>query len=213
MSKTVGQIINFVDQMLPNVVDTTTKMIFIEDIFKSIKEYNINYVRCTTSYTSSTTPIISLPTGVDWKDLIYVGLSPTTYNSTNVVGATTPFEEYTYRPDKNVDMGMNWWEYTSSSIVLSKPDDAYHIDLKYLPSLICSASSDSTTLIPANDEIVDYIQNKLASQVAKFGSFPRIDLANNYEMEAQDLLNKVKIESKKFKWRRRNTGISYKEWW
>jgi hypothetical protein len=214
MAKTVGQVTTWVDQMIPNVVDSTTKYIFIEDIFKDIKEYNTEYVISDTTPTASSQATYSLPTGVTWKDLIFVGISPTTYNTSNIVGSTTPFVEYLYKTRRNIEQGMQWWEYTSTSIRLSSiPDTAYHMQYRYLPGLVCNASSDSTTLIPGNDYMVDYIQNKLASQIAKYGSFPRIDVANNYELEAQDKLTKIKIESKKMKLRRLGTAISYKEWW
>lgn len=214
MAKTVGQIINFVDQMIPNSVDSTTKMIFIEDIWKDIKEYNTEYVISDTTPTASSQANYSLPTGVHWKDLIWVGISPTTFNTTNVVGSTTPFVEYLYKSKRNLELGMQWWENTSTSIRLASiPDDAYHMQYRYLPSLVCNASTDSTTVIPGNDYMADYTQNKLAAQIAKFGAFPRIDLANNYELEAQEKLTKIKIESKKLKWARMGYSISYKEWW
>jgi len=214
MSKTVGQVINFVDQMVPNAVDSTTKMIFIEDIWKDIREYNTEYVSSDTTPTASSQADYSLPTGISYRDLIYVGVSPTTFNTSNVVGTTTPFVEYLYKNSKDTETGMQWWEKTSTSIRINGiPDDAYHMRFLYLPGLICNASTDSTTYLPGNDSMADYVQNKLASQIAKFGAFPRVDLANNYEMEAADKLTKVKIESKKMKWGRRNTKISYKEWW
>jgi hypothetical protein len=214
MPKTVGQIINFVDQMIPNAVDSTTKMIFIEDIWKDIKEYNTEYVTSDTTPTASTQADYSLPTGVSWRDLIGVCVSATTFNTTNVVGTTTPFVEYLYKNSKNAESGMQWWENSSSSIrIMGIPDDAYHMRFLYLPSLVCNASTDSTTLLPGNSYMDDYVQNKLASQIAKFGAFPRVDLANNYEMEAEDKLTRVKIESKKMKWKRRSFKMSYKEWW
>jgi hypothetical protein len=200
--------------MMTSFVDSTTKMIFIEDIFKDVKEFNTDYVVSDTTPTASSQATYSLPTGVSWKDLIYVGISPTTFNTTNVVGSTTPFVEYLYKTKRNEETGMQWWEYTSSSIrINSLPDNAYHMQFRYLPSLVCNASSDSTTLIQANDLICDYIQNKLASQIAKFGAFPRVDLSNNYELEAMDKLTRVKIASKQMYWRRLGYAISYKDWW
>lgn len=214
MAKTVGNIIGWVDAMLPNSVDSTTKMIFIEDIWKDIKKYNTEYVVSDTTPTASSQATYSLPSGVTWNDLIYVGVSGTTFNSSNIVASTTPFTEYLYRTKRNEEGASQWWEYTSTSIRLSAiPSNACHMQFRYLPSLVCNASSDSTTVVPANDDMVNYIQNKLAGQIAKYGSFPRIDLANNYELDAQEALIKVKITSKKMKWRQLGYSVSYKEWW
>jgi hypothetical protein len=88
MPKTISQVLGFVDQMIPNAVDTTTKMIFIEDIFKDIREYNTEYVVSDTTPTASSQATYSLPTGIRWKDLIFVGISPTTFNTSNVVAST-----------------------------------------------------------------------------------------------------------------------------
>lgn len=214
MSKTVAQIIAWVDQMLPNVIDSTTKYVFLEDMYKNIKKYNTEYVTSDTTPTASSQADYSLPSGVDYRDLMYVGVSPTTFNTTNIVGSTTPFVEYNFKSWKNEDIGMQWWENSSTNIRLSSiPDDAYHMRFKYLPSLVCNASTDSTTLIPGNDHMVSYLQNKLAAQVAKMGNFPRIDLANNYELEADEMLNKIRIDSFNFKTRQRGYNTSYKDWW
>lgn len=212
--KTVSQIIGWVDQMLPNAIDSTTKYVLLEDIFKSVKEYNTNYVVSDTTPTASSTPIYSLPSGISYQDLLYVGISNTTFNTTNIVASSTPFTEYLYKNSKDIQVGSQWWEYSSTSIVIhGSPDGAYHMQFKYVPNLIANASSDPTTVVNCNDSLTDYIQHKLASQVARSGSFPRIDLANNYELEAAEKLTKAKIDSKKFKWRRTNKAISYKEWW
>jgi hypothetical protein len=214
MAKTVGQVISWVDQMLPNGVDSTTKMIFIEDIYKTIKHLNTECITSDTTPTASSQADYDLPSGVDFKDLMFVGISPTTFNTTNIVGSTTPFVEYSYKSWKNAEVGMQYWENSSSNIRLASiPDDAYHMRFKYLPSLICNASTDSTTFIPGNDFMVGYCQNKLASQVAKMGSFPRIDLANNYELESDEFLNKARVESMKFKLKRKGYNMSYKDWW
>jgi hypothetical protein len=214
MPKTISQVLGFVDQMIPNAVDTTTKMIFIEDIFKDIREYNTEYVVSDTTPTASSQATYSLPTGIRWKDLIFVGISPTTFNTSNVVASTTPFVEYLYKTKRNEETGLQWWEYTSTAIRLSSiPDDAYHMQFRYLPGLTCNATSDSTTVIPANDYMCDYIQNKLAVKIAKFGTFPRVDMSNNYELDSMELLTKIKIESKKMYWRRLGYAVSYKDWW
>lgn len=214
MAKTIGGIVNWVDAMLPNAVDTTTKFVFIEDMFKDIKEYNTEYVVSDTTPTVADQAVYSLPSGISWRDLIYVGVSPTTFNSSNLTGSTTPFTEYLYKPERTVEIDSRWWEYSSTSIRIGTiPDDALHMRFKYLPNLVCNAATDSTTVFPGNDQMVGYIQNKLASQIAKYGSFPRIDLANNYELEAQEYLTKVKIESAKMKWKRISTDIGYRDWW
>lgn len=214
MAKTVAQITAWVDTMIPNAMDSTTKYILLEDIFDDVKRYNIEYVVSDTTPTVANQSIYSLPTGVHWRDLVYVGVSNTTFNSTNVMGSTTLFTEHKYRTLRQNDVGLSWIENSSSSIILSGiPGNAYHMRFRYLPSLTANSSSDSTTIVPANDEIIDYIQNKLAAMVAKSGAFPRVDLANNYEMEAQDAKSKVMIESAKFRWNRNKDSISYKEWW
>lgn len=214
MPKTISQIINYVDETVPNAIASTTKQLIIADIWKELKEYNSEYVVSDTTPTASSQKVYSLPTGVAWKDLIYVGVSATTYASTTLPLSTTPFTEYRYKAEDNEEIGNQWYEYTSSSIcIIAVPDNAYYMRFKYVPSLVMAASSDLTVPLLCSINMVYYIQHKLSSIVARSGAFPRIDLANNYELDAMESLSKIKIDAKKLRWSRLKSATSYKAWW
>ena len=61
---------------------------------------------------------------------------------------------------------------------------------------------------------MEYLQNKLAARVCKSGSFPRVDLANNYEIDAEFKLGiaRTHYHNTKFK-KQAKRNISYKRWW
>jgi hypothetical protein len=94
-------------------------------------------------------------------------------------------------------------------------ENKHWLRYKCLPPLVfCTTStSDSTTLLKVDDLLINYIQNKLAAKVCRSGSFPRIDLGNNYEMEAIESLNRAKLNKKQLETRTAKFKRSYKDWW
>jgi hypothetical protein len=74
-------------------------------------------------------------------------------------------------------------------------------------------TSNGTTTIVKNDYMVKYLQSKLLSRMCKVGQYPRIDMANNYEVEAMEALSILKREREEVENTMTPNRISYKDWW
>lgn len=217
--KTVGEIINYVDAIVPNAIGSSDKYVFLQDICKDIKQWNTYYDTWDTN-TSTSASFYNFPNAnIDWRDLLWVGVSNSTYDVA-VNPSTKPYSDYTEYKYKGLDesvKGLQWIENGTSGITFYglSTQNKHWIRYKASPSLIfcTTSSSDSTSFIKVDDILTDYIQNKLAAKVCKSGSFPRVDLANNYEMEASEALGKAKLIKRQLETRTAKFKRSYKDWW
>lgn len=215
MAKTIAEIIAWVDEIVPNKVESTTKQIFVRDLLgvgSDVYKYNTELTWHSTKTVANQNEY-DLPAGVKVEDLVWLGVSNTTYNSTDVLGTTTPFVEYKYYGLEDTKEGSRYTNYTTQLSITPTPDDAYHMKMIYKPNY-SAASSDSTTVLNLNNPLLEYLQNKVAARVCKSLSFPRIDLGNNYEMEAESKLDRARMHyynNRHSKYSKRN--ISWKGWW
>lgn len=215
MGKTIGDIITYVDSVIPNKITEATKIIFLSDLLGEgdFRKFNPEIVQYDT-YTVADQSEYDLPASIKVKDLLYLGVSPTTYNSTDVVGSTTLFQIYKYYGQEDSQIGQRYTNYTSQLSLIPTPDDSYHMRMKYRPFYgAYSASSDSTTIIEADNNLINYLQNKVAARICKSMAFPRIDMGNNYEIDAEMNLNNARLNYYKTRRAESNRNISYKRWW
>jgi hypothetical protein len=218
MGKAISEIIGWVNEVVPNKVNSTTMQVFLKELLGVGSEvYKFN-----TELTLNSTKTVAnqneydLPSGVRVEDIEWLGVSNTTYNSTDVLGTTTPFNEYKYYGLEDEIQGCRYTNFTSQLSITPTPDDAYHMRIIYRPSYAALgvASSDSTTILNLDNPLIEYLQNKLAARVCKSGSFPRIDLGNNYEMEAESKLATARMQYYKIKHvKQSKRNISWKRWW
>lgn len=213
MRKTLTQIIGWADAIIPNKVATTDKYVLLSDLlgegdFKKYNSFENTYeFQVTTSAAE-----YDLPAGVQVTDITYVGVTATTYNTTNLLKSTTPFTEYRYvgRDDE----GMGYTNYTSQLAFVPKLTGSYHCRIKYKPIYgPYTATSDSTTIIVADNSLINYLQYKLAARICQSMAFPRIDLANNFEISAETELSNAKTEYFRKKRYTSKLNLSYKRWW
>ena len=213
MGKTIETIISWADEVIPNKLSSTSKIAFLSDLLGdgNFRKYNDEELQYD-FYVSTHTAEYDMPRGIKIADLTYVGVSATTYNTTNQIRSTTPFTEYRYLGID--DSGIGYTAYTSKLAFVPKPSGKYHATLKYRPYYgPYTASSDTTTIIVANNNLINYLQYKLSAMICQAMAFPRIDLANNFELSAEYELMKARTQYYKYK---RITGkkhLSYKRWW
>lgn len=220
MPKTVGEILDICNELVPNRIGTTTKVKFLNDILATVKKYNTEITTLYTTGTVTSTAVYSLPSGVKVEDLTYVGISNSTFNTTTIAAnSTTIYLEYKFMGQDDPEVGLRYKEYTSSSIVITPmPDNDYYMVWKYRPPLgpfssTADPTSDATVTIDVNNFLTNYIQNKLCAKIAKSMAFPRLDLANNYEMDAVEDLNNATMNYYKVNQIKQKRRISYKRWW
>ena len=215
MGKTLQAIINWVDEVVPNAMETTTKQVFLSDLLGEGDFKNFNTARTyLDTYTVADQSDYDLPTGIKVDDIIRAYVSPTTYNSTDVVGSTTLFEKYTLLGIDS-EKSPGFVEYTTQIHLIPTPDDSYHMRLIYKP-VYRGNLADTTSLateILAQKPLIDWLQNKLAARVCKSLAFPRIDLGNNYELEAEEKLSAARLEYYQDRRKRCANKIGWKDWW
>jgi len=213
MGKTLESIIAWADETIPNKVSSTAKITLLSDLlgdgsFRNFNTYENEY----TFYVSSHTAEYDLPSGIRVSDLTYVGITATTYNTTNVLASTTPFTEYKFQGLH--DEGTGYREYTTKLAITPKPMGKYHAKLRYRPYYgPYTASSDTTTIVKADNSLINFLQYKLAARICQSMAFPRIDLANNFEMSAEYELSNAKCDYFKRQRALAKKPMSYKRWW
>jgi hypothetical protein len=220
MPKTVGEILDICNEIVPNRVNTTTKVKFLNDILAIAKKYNTEITTLYTTGTMASTAVYSLPSYVGINDILYVGISGSTFNTTTIAAhSTTIYLEYKLMGQDDPEVGLRYKEWSSSSIqIIPMPDDEYYMVLKYKAPLgpyssTADPTTDATQTINVNDFLTNYIQDKLCSKIAKTMAFPRLDLANNYELDAMDNLNQAIAYYYRLAQTRQKRRISYKRWW
>lgn len=220
MAKTLAEILSICDELVPNRVPTTTKVKFLNDILITARKYNTEITTLYTTGTVTSTAVYSLPSYIRVEDLTYVGISNSTFNTTVIAAHTTTlYSEYKFMGQDDPETGLRYWQYTSTSIgITPMPDDDYYMVLKYKPYLgpfssTADPSSDAAQVINVNDFLTNYIQDKLCSKIAKSMSYPRLDLANNYEMDANENLSLATMNYYKWTQSHQKRRISYKRWW
>ncbi len=213
MGKTLASIIGWADAIIPNKVASTDKYVLLSDLLGDGEFRRYNYYENTYDfYVSTHTAEYDLPTSIKVHDITYLGISNTTYNSTNMISSTTPFTEYKLKGTKDTHSG--YFECSTKLAIYPKPNGKFHAQLKYKPYYgPYTATSDSTTIIVANNNLINYLQYKLAARICQSMAFPRIDLANNFEISAETELSNAKSEYYYVERKRTKNNISYKRWW
>jgi len=214
MNKSISSIISYVNEVLPNAVQSTTLNTFIDEIVRTVKHYTPNIAVWSTQ-TVADQQAYTLPDHINVRDIISMHISNTTYNATTLVTSTLDWNPYRFVGYEDREKGLAYFRATTvgssaERICLSPiPDDVVYMKTMYWGS---PQTSESTDIIK-NDYMVDYIQNKLLAMIAKTGTYPRIDLANNYELEAMQNLTRLKLERKKVERELKERFKGYKDWW
>jgi hypothetical protein len=216
-SKTITQILDYVNSKVPNGVSTSDKIVYLSDIVNGydFEKYNTEHTTWSTG-TSSNCATYTLPTNVLIGDIRWFGISETTYNSTDVIGTTTPFTEYKYAGLREGAKTNCYTDFNSPNVVAIRPipDTRYHMKVIHKSKHSqYSASSDSTSVITAPIPLITYAQYKLSAEICKSMAFPRIDMANNYEIDAAEALARAKMLHAQYMRSMSKVNISYKDWW
>lgn len=212
--KSIADIKLLVDEFIPNRVQSTTKNKLIDEIARTIRHYTPD-VKVWSTQTVANQQVYDLPTHIRVDDIIRFEFSPTTYNSTTVVSSTLYWDFYKFVGYEDRNKSNIFYRGTTKASESERvginpiPEDVNYIRVMYWDY---PQTSDSTDVIE-NDYMTDYIQYKLMARIARIGNHPRIDLSNNYEIEAEAALRKLKQDREKIKLALSPKRISYKDWW
>ncbi len=216
MAKTITQILAYVDSKVPNRIATSDKIVLLSDILGDgqFKEYDPTLLYSSTYTSTGSSNTYNLPSGVRLEDVYWLGVTNSTYNSTNLLSSTTLWNEYKFAGIEDTLEGLRYYAYTTQYSLSPPPTDVYHLRVMYTPHYgPYNASSDSTTVIDVPNPLIQYAQYKLCAEICKHGSYPRVDLGNNYELSAVEALNEAAFFFHKSRHGNSKRNISWKRWW
>lgn len=217
--KTLGEILDLCDELVTNRISSTTKVKFLNDILHTVRKYNTKSITLYTDGTAADTQTYDLPSYVSIEDITYLGVSNSTFNTTVIAAnSTTYYVEYKFKGQEDPEVGLRYFEHSTQYGLYPIPDDAYYMKIIYNPYLgpfssTADPSSDAAVEINVDGHLTNYIQDKLCAKICKSGAFPRLDLANNYELDAMENLNLAMNNYYKTISKKSKRNISYKRWW
>lgn len=215
MSKTVAGMISYIDEVLPNAVSSDLKVTYIDESFKNVRRFTPDIVDWTTQ-TVADQQEYDLPNNINVDDIISLYICETTYNTTTVVGSTMEWLKYKFAGREDRMKGNIYYRGTTEAAAAERiglsplPDDVVYIRAQHWD--YPQTSNGSTTIIK-NDYMIEYIQNKVLAKVARTGAYPRVDLSNNYEIEAQFSYNNLMREHTRVRKGLQEKRIGYRDWW
>lgn len=208
---TLGEVLDYIDTVLPNSLTTATKVIFINDEIKELwrdmspyEIYEFDTVENQTFY--------DLPTNTKFDQIYEDGLKIAT--TTGSVNEDTLYNTYSFCASEDELTGYRFFDGLESNFgIYPEPDSIYDAKLKIIQYPTLYAVTDTSKVIGLDRDYIKLLKLKVLSRVAKSGTFPRVDLANNYYMDAVELEKKMKYYSKYQKHKDKRHSASYKEGW
>jgi len=208
---TLGEVLAYIDEVLPNSLTTSLKVTFINDEIKEIWRdmspkilYEFTTVEDQTFY--------DLPDNYTFDQIYEDGLKVA--KETGAVDEDTEYNTYSFCGSEDELIGYRFFNGMENNFgIYPEPDDAYNAKIKLLQYPTLYETTDTDEVIDLNKDYIKLLKLKVIARVAKTGTFPRVDLANNYTMDAMELEKKMKYYTEYEKFRDRRRLISYKEGW
>lgn len=214
MAESLNDVLNYINSLLSNGISTENKVTIINDILKNDWKHFTSTAYHTFN-TASSQVYYDMPTNCKVYHIVENGVGVCATASTAAT-STTIYEPYHFIGQDETQESNVFFECSTSTTqigIYPTPNDVYPARIKYqvYPTLMTSTAT--TTVFNVDDDFINYVKNKAMSVVAKSGKFPRVDLANNYEMDAKEILRKVKLRKKQEKTKTSRYRISYQGGW
>lgn len=210
MAKTLGQVLSYVHEVLPNSFPTTTLITFVNDEIRLFWQY-LTSTEYYEFQMSSGQAIYSFPTNVKMDQVIENGvlISDTTSSPTS----SAEWTAYTFCGADEELTGSRYFEALDNFGVYPVPDNGYYARLIYQDYPTLMASSDTNTQFDLDQDYVDILTYRTLARVAKSGKYPRVDLANNYTLDAKEIEQKMKVKQMNDFTKTARKRWSYKQWY
>lgn len=195
MAETIGSIIDLINEVYPNGLNSSTLLTIINRESKKLYPYLTNSTINTTNITTTSDsgyPLPSTDVHFDMLESVYVG--DTTADSSTI------YQEYTYAPSSNDLTGYKYYNAFGNNVGLfPEPTTSdLPIVLKYRePPVLVTSTSDSSTFLNFNDDLTQVLMDNVLSRIAKSGRFPRVTLANNYAIDGLASKRDMMLREKK----------------
>ena len=208
---TLNNILDYVDMLYPNTLSVANKI----EIINRVQRYIFKYMATEGIYGFDSIinePFYSLESSDCTIDLIKnVEVAATTLPVTTA----TVFIDYKFagRSD-NLENGYYFYDAYGTLGLYPIPDKSgYSVRIIYDKRPIILASSDGGTTLNLEADFISYIEKKTCAEVAKCGSYPDVEMANNFEADSQEFERRLKMDWYKRRAKNPDKTWSYKNDW
>lgn len=214
MSDTLQQVLDYIDEILPNSVNTTTKIRFINDAQTNYFRYLTRSDFYDSLDTIADQATYALPTNITIDRVEDIMVS----DSTAAVTSTHNFTLYKHvgLNDTMYTYGRSWYDGLDNTFGIyplpTSDEEDHPIRVRYKMYPIMMASSDTATQFNFDQDYVELIKLQALAKVAKSGRFPNVELANNYERDAREKWKHVRLQTQKNEAKNPRSTWSYKDW-
>lgn len=210
-AETLSQALSYIDELLPNKVASTTKITLINNELRRLWPY-MTSTEIYEFVTVSSQYVYSLPSDCEFESIVENGLA--IGDSTATATSTTVFTTYSFAGDDEELTDYHYYNVSGSLGIYPAPEYSdYPARLKYQKRPTLFASSDTNSQFDVEEDFVDVIKLRTMSKVAKCGNNPDVELANNYDADADQLERKLKMRTLKKRSKTPRTRWSYREGW
>ena len=211
MAETLQQALDYINEILPNRINSTTIIMFINQeqrkIWHSLTSTNMYEFE-----TSSGVSLYSLPTDCELEYIVENGIQIS--DSTGAVTSTTLWNTYDYAGADEELTGSRYYEALDNFGLYPVPEQTGlkgRIRYQERPTLF--ASTDTGISFNLDEDWIDFIKFKVMSRIAKSGNNPDVELANNYEADAIEIKKDLEMRKKKEEVKTPRYRYSYKDGW
>jgi hypothetical protein len=208
---TLGNVLTYIDTVYPNKFGSTMKISFINDEQRKIFKF-MNPSGMATFNTVADQFSYALPSDCDIDQIQQVLVT----SSTEAVDSETTFDNYEFAGlDQEMSGGNFYYDVFGKIGVFPVPDkNGYTGRIIYSKRpVLFTSTDDSAVELNLEEDWLDYIKFRVISRIAKSGSYPDIDLANNYEADAMEIERRLKMDRANRKMKNPRERISYQEGW
>lgn len=213
MAESLQEMLDYINEVTPNAVNTTTIIGYINKEQKKYWE----------KLTSTTYHDFTLSSGVAYYDLPadckfeYIrenGLS--VYNTTSAISSSdTEYTKYSYAGADEEFVDESYYRFTTQLGIYPVPTTSgQYARLWYQQRpTVFATTAGSTDQFNLDDDWIDFIRYKVMARVAVTGNNPDIEMKNNYELEAQEVWKSMLMRKAKEKMKDTRKRNSYREGW
>jgi hypothetical protein len=210
-TESLADMLSFINEFLPNGMSSTSIVRLINIEQNKLSRY-LGYNKSDISLkTSSGIALYNLPSDCEIDKINALLVSDST-----AITSTALFSEYSIKGNDEELIGNNYYSANNGTFGLYPvPENTgNNIYLSYIsrPTQFLYGTSDTTTLFNIDRDYLDIIRYRVMSRVAKAGNNPDVELGNNYDIEADSVERRLKLNRAKKRFALGGKAVSYKEW-
>jgi hypothetical protein len=205
MAETLAQILTYINELLPNRINSTTIVTLINNEQRKIWE------KMTPESYYSFDTIANQSLYLLASDMNFEKISDVlVYSTTDDVD----FTQYEFAGLSEELVGYRYYDALENIGISPTPTKTgCTVQIRYQVRPTIFASSDTAVEFNLDNDYLDLVKFRVMSRIAKSGKNPKIELANNYESDANELERKLRMKYANKKAKLPKRRISYKKGW